>query len=106
MAAYNWSLFHGGTVIMEGYRLCGAGVNADGQFTNHVDIRLCEKIRADDTLIVSVIAEDYTLDHMFTECGFHFNNYWAMGVDNGPVGHFDFTTYQKLERLLVKWAFD
>uniref|UniRef100_A0A915JJ87 Uncharacterized protein n=1 Tax=Romanomermis culicivorax TaxID=13658 RepID=A0A915JJ87_ROMCU len=36
-----------------------------------VDIRIDEKVGANDTLIVSVIVKDYTFDHMFTECGFH-----------------------------------
>uniref|UniRef100_A0A915I2J4 Uncharacterized protein n=1 Tax=Romanomermis culicivorax TaxID=13658 RepID=A0A915I2J4_ROMCU len=73
---------------------------------NRVDIRVCEKVGAHDTLIISVIVGDYTFDHMFTERGFHCNNYWAMGVNNGAVGHFDFTTYWKLEQLLVECAFD
>uniref|UniRef100_A0A915J6Z8 Uncharacterized protein n=1 Tax=Romanomermis culicivorax TaxID=13658 RepID=A0A915J6Z8_ROMCU len=71
-----------------------------------VDIRVCQKIGADDTLIVSVVFEDYTRDHMFTKRGFHCNDFWAIGVDNGAVGYFDFTTYRKLERLLVECAFD
>uniref|UniRef100_A0A915HTK2 Uncharacterized protein n=1 Tax=Romanomermis culicivorax TaxID=13658 RepID=A0A915HTK2_ROMCU len=79
------------------------GLRADG---DRVDIRVCEKIGADDTLIISVILKDYTLDHMFTKRGFHCNDYWAMSVDNGTIGHFDFTTYPKLERLFVESAFD
>uniref|UniRef100_A0A915IWR2 Uncharacterized protein n=1 Tax=Romanomermis culicivorax TaxID=13658 RepID=A0A915IWR2_ROMCU len=86
--------------------LTSMGSAAAAGIQNCVDIPVCEKIGADDTLIVSVVLEDYTLDHMFTEHGFHCNDYRAMGVYDGAVGHFDFTTYQKLERLLVESAFD
>uniref|UniRef100_A0A915ID03 Uncharacterized protein n=1 Tax=Romanomermis culicivorax TaxID=13658 RepID=A0A915ID03_ROMCU len=55
-----------------------------------------QEIGADDTLIFSVVIEDYVFDHMFTECGFHCKDYWAMGVDKGAIGHFDFTTDQRL----------
>uniref|UniRef100_A0A915L920 Uncharacterized protein n=1 Tax=Romanomermis culicivorax TaxID=13658 RepID=A0A915L920_ROMCU len=71
-----------------------------------VNIGMGEKIGADDTLVVSVVVENYALDHMFTERGFHCNNYWTMGVYNGAIGHFDFTTYRELEQLFVKGAFD
>uniref|UniRef100_A0A915JXR9 Uncharacterized protein n=1 Tax=Romanomermis culicivorax TaxID=13658 RepID=A0A915JXR9_ROMCU len=41
------------------------------EIQNHVDIWVCQKIGANDTLIVSVVVENYTLDHMFTEHEFH-----------------------------------
>uniref|UniRef100_A0A915KH76 Uncharacterized protein n=1 Tax=Romanomermis culicivorax TaxID=13658 RepID=A0A915KH76_ROMCU len=74
--------------------------------SDRVDIRMGEEISANDTLIISVVIEDYALGHMFTEHGFHCNDYWTMGVDNSPIGHFDFTTDRELERLFVKGAFD
>uniref|UniRef100_A0A915JUE2 Uncharacterized protein n=1 Tax=Romanomermis culicivorax TaxID=13658 RepID=A0A915JUE2_ROMCU len=131
MAAYDWSLLYCGVVIMASYGLCSACVNADGQFAgdcwfvagqaenvvkqfrlradrvqNCVDIPVCQKIGADDTLIASVIVENYLLDHMFIQSGFHSDYYWAVGIDNGAVGYFYFTTYWELERLLVEGAFD
>uniref|UniRef100_A0A915HK42 Uncharacterized protein n=1 Tax=Romanomermis culicivorax TaxID=13658 RepID=A0A915HK42_ROMCU len=56
-----------------------------------------ENIGADDTLIISVVIKNYALDHMFTERGSHCNNYWTMGVDNGTMDHFNFTTDRELE---------
>uniref|UniRef100_A0A915JLU9 Uncharacterized protein n=1 Tax=Romanomermis culicivorax TaxID=13658 RepID=A0A915JLU9_ROMCU len=77
-----------------------------GDVQDRVNIGMGEKISANDTLIISVIIENYTLDHMFTEPGFHCNDYWTMGVDNGAIGHFDFTTYRELEQLFVESSFD
>uniref|UniRef100_A0A915I353 Uncharacterized protein n=1 Tax=Romanomermis culicivorax TaxID=13658 RepID=A0A915I353_ROMCU len=73
---------------------------------NGVDIRVGEKIGANDTLIISVIIENYTLDHTFTKGEFHCNDYWTMGLDNGAISHFDFTTDRELEPLPVESAFD
>uniref|UniRef100_A0A915L485 Uncharacterized protein n=1 Tax=Romanomermis culicivorax TaxID=13658 RepID=A0A915L485_ROMCU len=73
---------------------------------NGVDIWMGEEIGADDTLIISVIIEDYALDHMFTEQGLHCNDYWTMSVDMGAIGHFDFTTDWELEQLFVESTFD
>uniref|UniRef100_A0A915HHC9 Uncharacterized protein n=1 Tax=Romanomermis culicivorax TaxID=13658 RepID=A0A915HHC9_ROMCU len=108
MAADDRSLLHGSAVIMAGYWLCSAGINADGQFVvkDRVNIGMGVEIGADDTLIVSVIVEDYALDHMFTKCRFHCDDYWTMGLDNGAISDFDFVTYQELERLLDQRAFD
>uniref|UniRef100_A0A915I5N4 Uncharacterized protein n=1 Tax=Romanomermis culicivorax TaxID=13658 RepID=A0A915I5N4_ROMCU len=60
---------------------------------NRVNIRMSEKICADDTLIIIVVVENYTLDHMFAKCGFHRDDYWAVGIDNGAIRDFDFATY-------------
>uniref|UniRef100_A0A915KSI7 Uncharacterized protein n=1 Tax=Romanomermis culicivorax TaxID=13658 RepID=A0A915KSI7_ROMCU len=65
-----------------------------------------EKIGADDTLVVSIIVEDYALDHVFAERRFHCNDYWAMSVDDSAIGNFDFSTNWELERLLVQSPFD
>uniref|UniRef100_A0A915JF08 Uncharacterized protein n=1 Tax=Romanomermis culicivorax TaxID=13658 RepID=A0A915JF08_ROMCU len=73
---------------------------------DRVNIWMGQKIGVDYTLIVSIIIKNYTLDHMFTECGFHCNNYWTMGLDNGAIGHFDFTANWKLEQLFVESMFD
>uniref|UniRef100_A0A915KVE0 Uncharacterized protein n=1 Tax=Romanomermis culicivorax TaxID=13658 RepID=A0A915KVE0_ROMCU len=73
---------------------------------DRMSIRMGEKIGSHDTLIVTIVVENYTLDHMFTEHGFHSKDYWTVGIDNGAIGHFDFTTYRELERLLVECAFD
>uniref|UniRef100_A0A915I6A8 Uncharacterized protein n=1 Tax=Romanomermis culicivorax TaxID=13658 RepID=A0A915I6A8_ROMCU len=66
-----------------------------------MNIGVGEKISTDDTLIVSVIVKNYTLDHMFTEWGFHCDDYWTVDIDNGAIGHFDFTTYRELEQFLL-----
>uniref|UniRef100_A0A915I4Z0 Uncharacterized protein n=1 Tax=Romanomermis culicivorax TaxID=13658 RepID=A0A915I4Z0_ROMCU len=65
-----------------------------------------KKIGADDTLIITVIIEDYALDHMIAEHRFHPEDHWAVGVENGAVGDFDFATYWELKRLPVECAFD
>uniref|UniRef100_A0A915IP08 Uncharacterized protein n=1 Tax=Romanomermis culicivorax TaxID=13658 RepID=A0A915IP08_ROMCU len=67
---------------------------------------MCKKIGANDTLIIIVVIENYTFYHMFTECGFHSDDHWAVGVDNGAIGNFDFATYWELESLIVKCAFN
>uniref|UniRef100_A0A915HWF4 Uncharacterized protein n=1 Tax=Romanomermis culicivorax TaxID=13658 RepID=A0A915HWF4_ROMCU len=64
---------------------------------NGLDIRMCEKIDADDTLILSVVVENYALDHMFTERRFHCNNHWTMSVDNSAIGNFDLSTNWELK---------
>uniref|UniRef100_A0A915J8Y3 Uncharacterized protein n=1 Tax=Romanomermis culicivorax TaxID=13658 RepID=A0A915J8Y3_ROMCU len=87
---------------MAGYWLCGASVDAD----DRMDIPMGEKVGANDTLIVSIIVEDYAFDHMFTERRFHCEDYWTMGINNGSISHFDFTTYPKLELLFVESGFD
>uniref|UniRef100_A0A915KQZ3 Uncharacterized protein n=1 Tax=Romanomermis culicivorax TaxID=13658 RepID=A0A915KQZ3_ROMCU len=56
-----------------------------------MDICVREKIGAHDTLIVSIIIEDYTLDHVFAECRFHCNDYCAMRVNNSAIGEFNFS---------------
>uniref|UniRef100_A0A915K9I4 Uncharacterized protein n=1 Tax=Romanomermis culicivorax TaxID=13658 RepID=A0A915K9I4_ROMCU len=76
------------------------------QFTHcwqydRVDIWMGEEIGAHDTLIVSVIMEDYAMER-----GLHCNGYWTMGVDNGAIGYFEFTTDLELERLFVESGVD
>uniref|UniRef100_A0A915K4X8 Uncharacterized protein n=1 Tax=Romanomermis culicivorax TaxID=13658 RepID=A0A915K4X8_ROMCU len=39
-----------------------------------MDIQMCKEISANDTLIVPVVVEDYALDNVFTERGFHCND--------------------------------
>uniref|UniRef100_A0A915KIN5 Uncharacterized protein n=1 Tax=Romanomermis culicivorax TaxID=13658 RepID=A0A915KIN5_ROMCU len=83
-----------------------SSVTSNCQGGDRVNIGMGKKISADDTLIVSVIVENYTLDHMFTKHRFHRNDYEAMGIDDGTFGDFDFSTNQELKRLLVESAFD
>uniref|UniRef100_A0A915HRG1 Uncharacterized protein n=1 Tax=Romanomermis culicivorax TaxID=13658 RepID=A0A915HRG1_ROMCU len=71
-----------------------------------VNVRMCEKIGADDTLIVIVVVENYTFDHMFTKCRFHHDDNWAVGINNSAVSDFDFATYWELKGLLVQCAFN
>uniref|UniRef100_A0A915L474 Uncharacterized protein n=1 Tax=Romanomermis culicivorax TaxID=13658 RepID=A0A915L474_ROMCU len=33
---------------------------------------------------------------MLAECGFHGDYNWAVGVNDSPVGNFDFATYREL----------
>uniref|UniRef100_A0A915L8X6 Peptidase S1 domain-containing protein n=1 Tax=Romanomermis culicivorax TaxID=13658 RepID=A0A915L8X6_ROMCU len=81
---------------------CGFDWEFRGYAIDRMDIRMGEEIGAHDTLIVSVIVEDYALDHMSTEHGLHCNGYWTMGVDNGAIGYFEFTTDLELEGLFVE----
>uniref|UniRef100_A0A915JNF9 Uncharacterized protein n=1 Tax=Romanomermis culicivorax TaxID=13658 RepID=A0A915JNF9_ROMCU len=76
-----------------------------GTVQNGVDIRVCERISADDTLIISIVIENYPPDHMFTKCRFHCDNYWTTSVDNSAIGYADFSANQELKQLLVQRAF-
>uniref|UniRef100_A0A915HWV2 Uncharacterized protein n=1 Tax=Romanomermis culicivorax TaxID=13658 RepID=A0A915HWV2_ROMCU len=95
-------------VIARVMALTSASISMGGETTagNGVNIGMGEKISADDTLIVSIVIENYALDHMFTERGFHCDDDWTMGIDNSAIIHFDFTTDLELERLFVESAFD
>uniref|UniRef100_A0A915KUN0 Uncharacterized protein n=1 Tax=Romanomermis culicivorax TaxID=13658 RepID=A0A915KUN0_ROMCU len=55
-----------------------------------VNVGMCQEIVADNALIIAVIIEDYTFDHMVIESGFHSNNDWAVGSDNGTICNFGF----------------
>uniref|UniRef100_A0A915IYL8 Uncharacterized protein n=1 Tax=Romanomermis culicivorax TaxID=13658 RepID=A0A915IYL8_ROMCU len=75
---------------MAGYQLCGAGVNAYGQFVCKVedgmDIRMRKEVGTDNTLIIAVIIQDDAFDHMFAEIGFHALTYkMKMGEKNKMI---------------------
>uniref|UniRef100_A0A915HUL0 Uncharacterized protein n=1 Tax=Romanomermis culicivorax TaxID=13658 RepID=A0A915HUL0_ROMCU len=53
--------------------------------SDRMNMGVGEKICTDDTLIISVILKDYGLDHMFTKHGFHCDDYWTAGIDNGAI---------------------
>uniref|UniRef100_A0A915JLC0 Uncharacterized protein n=1 Tax=Romanomermis culicivorax TaxID=13658 RepID=A0A915JLC0_ROMCU len=104
---------------MAGYWLRSAGVNADGQFLgqihyllvsaaweqfieggwfmNCLNIGMHKEISTDDRLIIIVVVEDYTFDHMFAEYIFYCDDNWAMGVNDSAIRDFDFATYWELE---------
>uniref|UniRef100_A0A915J3F7 Uncharacterized protein n=1 Tax=Romanomermis culicivorax TaxID=13658 RepID=A0A915J3F7_ROMCU len=56
MATYDWSLLHRGLVIMTGYGLCGAAVNADGQFQFSLRGMARERLIESSGLVVGQVA--------------------------------------------------
>uniref|UniRef100_A0A915ITI7 Uncharacterized protein n=1 Tax=Romanomermis culicivorax TaxID=13658 RepID=A0A915ITI7_ROMCU len=64
---------------------------------NGVNIGMHKQIGTDDTLIIIVVVGNYTFDHMLAECGFHCDDNWIMGINNGTISDFDFATYWKLK---------
>uniref|UniRef100_A0A915J5H2 Uncharacterized protein n=1 Tax=Romanomermis culicivorax TaxID=13658 RepID=A0A915J5H2_ROMCU len=60
---------------------------------NCMNVGMLEEMGTDDTLIIIVIVQNYTLDHMFIEYRYHCDNNWAVGINDGAVRGFDFATY-------------
>uniref|UniRef100_A0A915IR27 Uncharacterized protein n=1 Tax=Romanomermis culicivorax TaxID=13658 RepID=A0A915IR27_ROMCU len=56
-----------------------------------------KEMGTNDALIIIVIVENYTFDHMFAKVGFHCDDNWTVGINHGTVGDFDFATYQELK---------
>uniref|UniRef100_A0A915JP00 Uncharacterized protein n=1 Tax=Romanomermis culicivorax TaxID=13658 RepID=A0A915JP00_ROMCU len=55
-------------------------------------------LSTDDTLIFIVLIVNYTFDpNMFTESGFHCEDNWTVGINDGAVSDFDFAIYWELK---------
>uniref|UniRef100_A0A915HDE5 Uncharacterized protein n=1 Tax=Romanomermis culicivorax TaxID=13658 RepID=A0A915HDE5_ROMCU len=71
MATYNRSLLHRGAVVVMGYRLCGAGVNADAM------LLVASSCTITSGMVAVVVGKTVLLTHCW-QCGQIEVDTWAM----------------------------
>uniref|UniRef100_A0A915J8D4 Uncharacterized protein n=1 Tax=Romanomermis culicivorax TaxID=13658 RepID=A0A915J8D4_ROMCU len=79
----------GGLRVLD-FCLCSDGDGLDWRRRlDGLDIGMHQEIGSNDTLIIIIIIEDNTFDHMLSKSGFHGNDNRTVGGDDGSIDDFN-----------------